>query len=400
MRFSVILASRGRPAELLRTLQAIRQLDHSDFEVVVVADPTSLAALSEDWFRTVPFDEPNLSKARNAGIEAAAGDTCAFIDDDAVPEPLWLQHHEAALAATGAVASVGFVRGRNGIGFQSRVASINREAETHQEDDRGDAPFVPVLAKGRALKLIGTNMVVRRQTLAQLGGFDPAYRYFLEDSDLSLRLSIAGLPVAVAPLAEVHHAFSASDRRTAHRAPLSLYDIGRSTAVFLRRHPRADFAEIADRLRARERKRLLDHMIRGTCEPGAIPIVLRTLEHGWSDGTGCSLPDLSDIAVQKDDFRRVERVPEGHRVIAARLVNRRRAMREARDITSKGNARVTVLSYSLTAVRHVVRYTDGYWLHTGGQFGRVDGSGKRLMWCRFARRVADEIARVAKQRGI
>ena len=179
MRFSVILASRGRPAELLRTLQAIRQLDHSDFEVVVVADPTSLAALSEDWFRTVPFDEPNLSKARNAGIEAAAGDTCAFIDDDAVPEPLWLQHHEAALAATGAVASVGFVRGRNGIGFQSRVASMNREPETHQENDRGDAPFVPVLAKGRALKLIGTNMVVRRQTLAQLGGFDPAYRYFL-----------------------------------------------------------------------------------------------------------------------------------------------------------------------------------------------------------------------------
>ena len=234
--FSVIVVSRHRSSWLARCIKAVRQLDHPAFECVIVADRDSLSQVDSDGLKTVAFDDANIAAARNAGISAAAGDVCAFVDDDAVPEPMWLHHHQAALDATGAEASLGYVRGRNGISFQSQVAFVDAEAETHAKRFDGDAPFVPKPPLGQAAKLVGTNMAIRRATLARMAGFDPALRFFLDDTDLSLRLASAGGRIAAAPLAQVHHGFAASERRTGMRAPLDLFDIGRSSAIFFRRH--------------------------------------------------------------------------------------------------------------------------------------------------------------------
>jgi hypothetical protein len=94
----------------------------------------------------------------------------AFIDDDAVPEPTWLTHHDSSLLESGATASVGFVRGPDGIRFQSRFHSIDREARTHDERADGESPFVPDLPEGRAVKLIGTNMAIRTMCCARWEG--------------------------------------------------------------------------------------------------------------------------------------------------------------------------------------------------------------------------------------
>ncbi|MGI9390560.1 MAG: glycosyltransferase family 2 protein, partial [Boseongicola sp.] len=62
---------------------------------------------------------------------------------------------------------------------------------------------------------------------------------------------------------------------------------------------------------------------------------------------------------------------------------------------------VSHFSFSLTPVRHHLRYLDsGVWSQTGGQFGRSVRSGPRFRWCRFAERVKEEIRRVEMQRGI
>ena len=88
---SVVIVSRGRPAALIRCLTGVSQLTYPVFEVIVVADPAGIDAASisthADHLKLVPFDEANISKARNAGIAASAGEIVAFIDDDAVPEP-------------------------------------------------------------------------------------------------------------------------------------------------------------------------------------------------------------------------------------------------------------------------------------------------------------------------
>jgi glycosyltransferase involved in cell wall biosynthesis len=69
--------------------------------VIVVEGPSTdgtaerLAAL-DGAIRRVDNPERNLSRSRNLGIEAAAGDVVAFLDDDAVPEPRWLEDLVAA----------------------------------------------------------------------------------------------------------------------------------------------------------------------------------------------------------------------------------------------------------------------------------------------------------------
>lgn len=93
---SVVIVSHGRPDALSLCLTGVGQLDYPNFEIVVVADSTGVSAVKAHphsaQIKLVPFETPNISAARNAGIAASGGEIVAFIDDDAVPEPTWLTY--------------------------------------------------------------------------------------------------------------------------------------------------------------------------------------------------------------------------------------------------------------------------------------------------------------------
>ncbi|MEP1696943.1 MAG: glycosyltransferase, partial [Paracoccaceae bacterium] len=360
-RFSVIVVSHKRTQWLKRCLTALRQLDHAAFEIIIVADSDSLQSLKGDDFKRHAFDIANISKARNLGVTAASGDICAFVDDDAVPEPMWLSHLEEAFVRTDADAVVGYVRGRNGISFQSRVASVDAEGETHEEVAPNYQPEIPNLKPGYATKLVGTNAAFRTKSLLKLGGFDEAFAFYLDDTDISLRLAKADMTAAVAPLAEVHHAFAPSVRRTALRTPIYLGDIGKSAAIFLRRHQGIAEHELFARVFARERKRLIRHMVQGTCEPRDIKIRLKELEEGWKAGMEMDLPPRRALHSSETPFLRVEQLC-GHVVLVSRLFRRWKRLKEATKLADSCH-RVSVFSFSLTPVRHLVRYSDsGVWI--------------------------------------
>lgn len=398
--FSVIIASRGRPGMLSRTLRAVRQLDYPDFEVIVVGDSAARKAVKAggfDWVRLVAFDEPNLALARNLGVAASAGDVCAFLDDDAVPEPTWLTHHAAALDLTFSDASVGFVRGRDGIRFQSRFETIGRDSLSYPQASDGTAPFLPDLPEDHAAKLVGTNMVIKRRVLLEMGGFDPEFRYFLEDGDLSMRLAKTGRRIAVAPLAQVHHALAASSRRRHPRIPITLFDIGRSSAIFLRRHGRDGLSPGLRSVLRLQRERLDRLLVQGFLEPRDIAGLMETLEAGIRDGTVCRLVSLRPLIVTGEEFHPIRPQASGHRLYRSRLTDRRSVVDRAEQEVADGRLRASVISFSLTSWRHSVRYTEGgVWLHIGGQFRSGDG----FRWCRFASRLREEIARVAKIRAM
>ncbi len=400
---SVIVASHRRPKWLARCVTALGQLDYPAFEIVIAADETGLAAVKDHplapHLKTVLCPEANISQTRNAGVALARGDICGFLDDDAVPEPLWLRYHAEALSQTNAAASVGYVRGRNGISFQSRAESVDTEGETHREQSPPEQPFVPDLETERAVKLVGTNFAIRRDVLAALGGFDPTYRYYLDDTDLSLRLMKAGYKAAVAPLAEVHHASAASARRTPQRCPRDLSDIGRSGAVYLRRHSSASEA-LFKRIQDRERRRLTRHLVQGTCEPRDMAQLLASLDAGWQAGLTENLPDLPPLDSPESTPLLIPNRPAGHSVFTSRRPGRQGAIKSAQRRVADGE-RASVFSYSLTSLRHHVRFLDsGVWLQTGGQFGKSTRSSPWFRWCRFARRAQEETRRVAMQRGI
>ncbi len=73
--------------------------------------------------------------------------------------------------------------------------------------------------------------------LAELGGFDPAFAFYLDETDLNLRLAAArAMRRRLCRWPQVHHGFAAIARRRGDRMPRDLFDIGASHAVFLRKH--------------------------------------------------------------------------------------------------------------------------------------------------------------------
>ncbi len=399
-----MVASHDRPGWLARCLASLRQLDYPAFEIVVAADSGSLDRLGHHptwrFLKAIAVDEANVSKARNEGLLNSGGDIVAYLDDDAVAEPFWLRHYASAFQTLPIDAAVGFVRGRNGISYQSAVTSVDSEGETHREPAGDGRSFIPKLRSGRALKLVGTNFAVRRSVALECGGFDTAYRYYHDDTDFSLRLAQAGGVSAAVPLAQVHHAFAASPRRTSLRAPRDLTDIGRSSAIFAHRYKGAPPDELKERLFERERARLIRHLVRGTCEPGDIASVMESLASGWREGAVLSPVPPAPLAAMPKPFKPVPQSKGAHVVLKTRSFRRKNTMKEATRLVALGR-RVTVISLSLTLLRHHVRYVlPGMWLQTGGQFGRSVRSRARYRWCRFANRVEEEIRRVALARGI
>lgn len=82
----------------------------------------------------------------------------------------------------------------------------------------------------------GCLLWLTRPVLAELKGFDPDYFLYLEDLDLSLRASCAGLPIVCLPQVRIRHQASATTGGARH--PLSVYYQNRNRWRLLRAHGR------------------------------------------------------------------------------------------------------------------------------------------------------------------
>ena len=402
---SVVIVSRDRPAALVRCLTGVAQLQYPSFEVVIVADPGGIAA-AEAWddgsaIKCVSFDEPNISAARNLGLAHAAGDIVAFIDDDAVPEPQWLRYLVAPAVRADVAAMGGFVRGRNGISFQYKSRTLDTQGMAQPLEVNPFHATVLVPPKGRGIKTEGTNMAFRREVLVELGGFDPAYHYFLDETDLNMRLGRAGYATAIVPLAEVHHGFAPSAIRRADRVPRDLFEIGASWAVFQRKHISKD-ARAAQwaALRQSERRRLILHMTAGRLEPRDVRRLMRRLDAGHAEGQTRSFGSAGLARHAVVPFRRFAAARRASRFTAVRGLRGKEALAQATRRAAHGTIE-TVLVLSRTALFHSVFFnTDGIWVQRGGIFGRSDRAAPLFRLSTFARRAERERRRVEKVRGL
>lgn len=378
---SVVIASRGRPEGLVCTLAALRLQDHPAFEVVVVADAAGLEALGAAGFagavKHTTFDAANLSAARNRGVALAAGGMLAFIDDDAVPEPTWLRHLAAPFVDPAVAAAGGFVRGRNGFSFQWRASvadACGRRREIAVDPDR------PTLLRGdagRAIRTEGTNCAFRRSALVSIGGFDEAIRFYLDETDVNMRLGAAGWVTAIVPQAQVQHGYLAGPLRRADRVPRDLFETGASLAYFGRRHDASpDRTAALDEARADQRRRLLAHVIEGRIEPREMHRLLARFEAGLAAGKvrqGPVLP-LAAAMPPPPPLLPFPALGPGARgiLLAARPIHWRRARAEARARAAAGEI-VTLMALSHSPRPQRIRFVaDGYWLVRGGVYGRAE----------------------------
>lgn len=403
---SVVIVSRDRPDSLIWCLRGIDGLDYPAFEVIVVACPAGSAAVERAGLagrvKLIKFDEANIAAARNLGIAAAAGEVVAFIDDDAVPEPTWLRYlaqpfGDASIASVG-----GFVRGRNGISFQWKAREVDEGGEARPLTVDETRFSVPETTLGWAIKTEGTNMAVRRDVLTNMGGFDAGYRFYLDETDLNLRLARSGARVAIAPQAQVHHAYAPSARRKANRAVTDLREIGASTAYFLRRHcPSEQHGKRLNTMVQEQRMRVFDQIRARRLPKGELGPLMQGLKDGIEEGKQRSLALLEPVLSPNSPF--LPFVPArrgGGAVLAGRIWQARRLRQEAR-VRAQAGENVTLFLFGPSPRAHRVRFRDdGYWEQNGGLFGRSTREGRFFQLTSFAARLARERKRVASVRAL
>jgi len=292
---SLIIVTVNRADSLDRTLTSLNQIRGDNFEAIVVNGPSTdhtaaVIAKHAGRLRAYETDQTNISVARNLGLAHARGDIAIFIDDDAVPEPDWL---EALLQpyADPEVATVGgFIRDAFGFAYQARYTVCDRFGNARQYAD-ADAFS---LDGDSFLSLTGTNFSARRETLLAIGGFDEEYIWFLDETDVNLRMHDRGLKFAVAPGAEIHHKYEAGLTRTGSAAPRTMYPQLRSKAYFCVRHNLgrrrlADIlAYIGDYI-AKERAWKRDLLRSGAADAATVERLIGEVERGAEDGVADAL---------------------------------------------------------------------------------------------------------------
>ena len=405
-RVSVIVVSRHRPDELRRNLPAFRFQTHRNFELILVADPAGLAAardlgLSEP-LKLVEYDETNISSARNLGLSRAAAPLVAFIDDDATPEPPWLERLTAPFSDQRIVASTGFTRGRNGISYQWKGVATDHTGQDIPLEVPQDEVSLHPPEPGRVVKTHGTNCAFRRADLTRIGGFDPAIRFYLDETDLNHRLVPTGGLTAIVPDAQVHHSYAANATRRADRAPTDLAPIGRSAAIFLRRHcPEPEREEGLNALRRGQSDRLAHHRAKRRLKPAEIDRLMQTLEAGIRDGMSVPQGDIPPLPETPADFLPFAKGPgpSRHEMRGCTLLGYRKALARARADAARGDAVITVLRLSRSTFFHSCRFDgSGVWIQRGGLFGRSERTDPLFHLWRRKARLAREGARVARFR--
>jgi glycosyltransferase involved in cell wall biosynthesis len=120
MRFSVLIATKGRPRELERALDALARCSPQPDEVVVAdgdeagsAKPITAAYAERD--RSPPLHyvsaPPGLTRQRNHAVARASGDVLVFIDDDVEVDPRLLAELGPAYDDPEVVGATGLSRG-------------------------------------------------------------------------------------------------------------------------------------------------------------------------------------------------------------------------------------------------------------------------------------------------
>ncbi|MDK2931248.1 MAG: hypothetical protein PWR07_1379 [Bacillota bacterium] len=167
-------------------------------------DPTRRSLASIAGIKIVRNDK-NLGFAGgvNQGIREAAGDFILLLNNDVIVTPGWLGGlHTCALRST----KIGLVGP-----MSNYVVGPQQVVDPHYDPRKLDEYAVAFARKhaGRLTKvarIIGFCMLVRREVIDRIGGFDVTFGTGnFEDDDFCLRATIAGFDVVIAGDVFVHH---------------------------------------------------------------------------------------------------------------------------------------------------------------------------------------------------
>jgi glycosyltransferase involved in cell wall biosynthesis len=190
---SAIIPTYNRATLVSDAIDSVLAQTYPHLEVIVVDDGSTdgtLDVLTRYGDRIQVISQPNAGPgaARNRGMLAAQGEMIAFLDSD----DLWLPQK---------IARQVHLMQQLGEAAPCCLSNISMQWKNRESTSFDVAWLNPAVAEGvwynpdevlaTRFVLFNQGVVIRREALKELGGFDESFR-LLEDYDLALRLSLCG----------------------------------------------------------------------------------------------------------------------------------------------------------------------------------------------------------------
>ena len=214
---TVVIPSWNGLAHLPECLAALERQTLRDFEVVIVDNASTDNGV--EWVRAHHADvridllpsNRGFAAAVNRGILVARGQFVALLNNDAVPEPRWL---EALVDALERRREYSFAASL--LVFYADPGRVNAAGDTYDilrlvGRNRGfGRPSHGYREVKRVLGACAGAALYRRTLFAEVGPFDEDFFLMSEDTDFNLRCLVAGKRCLYVPEARVRHKFRAS----------------------------------------------------------------------------------------------------------------------------------------------------------------------------------------------
>lgn len=216
-------------------LEIFSKLQYKNFEILIVHD--SKAVFTKNSWKKIKYISTRKlrtgpAEKRDVALKYAKGVICAFIDDDAYPDPLWLKNAVKV--------------------FQKDIAAVGGPGLTPPEDTFWEQVTGHVYSsifcggaaqyrfiKGKRQKVVdypAYNLFVRTDALKKVGGYGSHF-YGGEDTFLCLKLIKAGFTIIYDPEVVVYH----HKRKLFFDYARQIANIGKHRGYFVKKYPATSF---------------------------------------------------------------------------------------------------------------------------------------------------------------
>ena len=247
MKFSVIIVNYASWPLTLRCIESLRETRYGYFEIVVVDNDSVEPPELPSRVRLIRNKENvGFARAHNRGIAASDGDPIVLINPDTVVERDFFEHLEVFVSENPRVGISGprivdsegelQLSARREIsalsGFLGRTSLLTR---LFPKSSLVKSQFPAVTDQSHPTSVdwvSGACMVVRRDTLRDVGPLDERFFMYFEDADLCRRARAEGWLVYYLPQVEIVHQTGASSRSK----PKAIWLLHKSAFLYHRKH--------------------------------------------------------------------------------------------------------------------------------------------------------------------
>jgi len=247
VKFSVQIVNYASWPLTLRCIESLQETRYRDFEILVVDNDSVEPPELPSRVRLIRNKENlGFARAHNTGIAASDADLIVFINPDTLVEGDFFEHLEAFVSKNPRAGIVGprimdaegnlQLSARREIsalsGFLGRTSLLTR---LFPKSSLVKSQFPAVTDQSHPTSVdwvSGACMVVRRETLRDIGPLDERFFMYFEDTDLCRRARVAGWLVYYLPQVEIFHQTGASS----HSRPKAIWLLHKSAFLYHRKH--------------------------------------------------------------------------------------------------------------------------------------------------------------------